>query len=110
MNTEQGATRGSFANKKDKLVTDLKGVVADADDLLKEVGRSSAEEFAVARANIEGRLGGARAGLEDARNAVTEKVRGAADATEGYVKENPWTAIGVGLAAGLIVGFLVSRR
>ena len=38
-----------LGSKKDKLVTDLKGVVADADDLLKEVANSTTEEFVAAR-------------------------------------------------------------
>lgn len=76
---------------------------------LKEVANSTAEEFAAALTEIEGRLGEARSRLDDARIAVTEKAQGAADATQEYVRENPWKVLGV-VAAGLILGILLSRR
>jgi ElaB/YqjD/DUF883 family membrane-anchored ribosome-binding protein len=31
-------------------------------------------------------------------------------ATSAYVKDNPWVAVGVGAAAGLLAGLLLSRR
>lgn len=110
MNTALTASHGTFDVKKQKLVKDLKGVVADADDLLKVVVNSTADEFAVARTRIEGRLGEARSKLDDARIVVTERARGAANATDEYVRENPWKVIGIAAAAGLVVSFLLSRR
>lgn len=110
MNTELNASDGTVEGKKERLVKDLKSVVTDADGLLKEVANSTAEEFAVARTKIEGKLGEARSRLDDARIAVTEKAKSAADATHEYVRENPWKALGVAAAAGLIIGFLLSRR
>lgn len=110
MNTTLIASHRTFEVKKEKLVKDLKGVVADADDLLKVVSSSTAEEFAAARTKIEGRLGEARSRLNDARIAVTEKARGAANVTDEYVRENPWKVIGVAAAAGLVISFLLNRR
>jgi ElaB/YqjD/DUF883 family membrane-anchored ribosome-binding protein len=34
----------------------------------------------------------------------------AARATDQMVRDNPWRAIGVGAAVGLLLGYLVSRR
>ena len=110
MNTELNASHGTVEGKQEKLVKELKGVVPDADDLLKKVANSTAEEFAAALTKIEGKLGEARSRLDDARLAVMEKAKGAADATHVYVRENPWKALGVAAAAGLIIGFLLSRR
>jgi ElaB/YqjD/DUF883 family membrane-anchored ribosome-binding protein len=31
------------------------------------------------------------------------------EAVDLYVKENPWQAVGIGAAAGLILGFLIRR-
>jgi hypothetical protein len=64
--------RGTVEYKKDRLMNDLKGVAADADDLLAAVADSTAEEFAGARARIEERLDEARARLADARIAVSQ--------------------------------------
>lgn len=110
MNLSLYPSQGVVERKKDRLVTDLKSVVADADDLLQEVGNSTAEEFAAARAKIEGRLREARARLDDARVAISRKVGDAADATQEYARENPWKAFGIPAVAALIVFLLVSRR
>ncbi len=106
MTTELTAIEGT----KEKLVRDLKVVVADGDDLLKEVANSSVEQFAAARTNVEARMGEAKSRLQDARIAVTATAKGAAGATQEYVRENPWKVLGVAAAAGLVIGFVISRR
>ena len=110
MNLSLYPSHGVVERKKDRLVRDLRSVVADADDLLQEVGSSTADEFAAARAKIEDRLREARYRLDHARVAVSRKVGDAADATQEYVRENPWKAFGLPAVAGLIVFLLVSRR
>ena len=40
---------------------------------------------------------------------MIDEVRGAARATDGYVRDNPWTAIGIGAGLGLLAGLLISR-
>jgi ElaB/YqjD/DUF883 family membrane-anchored ribosome-binding protein len=110
MNIALYGSHGSVERKKDRLVLDLKGVVADADDLLQEVAGATAEEFAATRARIEGRLREARSRLDQARIAVAGKVCDAAEATQEYARENPWKAFGIPAVAGLLVFLLVSRR
>ena len=101
---------GAVAQMKDKLMTDLKSVGADADGLLKEVANSTAEEFSAVRTRVEGKLGEAKSRLESSRLAVTEKTRRSADATREYVVENPWKSLGIAAVAGSIIGILMSRR
>lgn len=110
MNTLLNANHGAVEIKKEKLVKDLKGVVADADDLLKEVAGSAVGEFASARSRIEGRLVHAISRLDDARNAVAEQARGTVDAADEYIKNNPRKIVGIAVAAGLVIGFLLRRR
>ena len=110
MNIALYRRRGTVEYKKERLVNDLKGVAADADDLLAAVANSTAEEFASARAKIEERLDEAKARLDDARVAVGQKVRHAADATQEYARENPWKAFGIPAVVALVVFVLLSRR
>lgn len=102
--------RHTVEGRKNQLVRDLKHVVVDADELLNEIANSTAEEFAATRIRIEDRLGKARAALDEARVTASRKLGAAADATQEYVHENPWKAIGLPVVAGLIVAFLLSRR
>lgn len=96
--------------RKDALVSDLKGVANDADELMKEVAGATAEGFSATRTQIEEKLSAAKARLDNARVVAGEKVRYAAGATDAYVRENPWTVLGAAAAAGLLIGFLINRR
>ena len=110
MTNETTTSSGSVQHSKDVLVADLKRVVSDADDLMKEVVNSTSEEFAAARHRIEARLGAVRARIEDARTATARSVCGAASSAEAFVKENPWTVIGAASAVGVIATCLLINR
>ncbi|AOF83332.1 hypothetical protein BSY238_365 [Methyloversatilis sp. RAC08] len=110
MNTDFNGGDAGIQGKKDVLVSDVKAVVSDADALVKQVIDSTASEISAARTKIETRLSDARAGLDRAAHAVSDKVSRAADNTRVYVSENPWKAIGVAAAAGLLVALLMRRR
>lgn len=108
MTTELFANR-SLDSRKDAFIKEIKGIVNDADELIKEMADSTSDEFTVARAEIAARMSDARARLTDALGVVSDKARGAADATQDYVLANPWKVLGLA-AAGLLVGVLMSRR
>ena len=46
----------------------------------------------------------------EVEEAVVAQTRAAARATDGYVHESPWPAIGIAAAASLIVGVLIGRK
>ena len=46
----------------------------------------------------------------DAVNAVSSKARRLGQNADGYVRENPWVAIGVAAGVGVVLGLLLSRR
>ncbi|WP_301101651.1 DUF883 domain-containing protein [Propionivibrio sp.] len=92
------------------LVADLKTIVGDADTLLKEMASYTAEEFAVARKHIEGKLAEARTRIDDARIVLTRKACDAANATNEYISENPWKVVGIASLAGLAAALLIFRR
>jgi len=110
MTTELIASHGTVQGSKENLVKDLKSVVGDADDLLKAAVNSTAEEFATARTNIEAKLGAAKTRLNDARSAVVRKAGSAADATNQYVRENPWKVVAGATVVGLLTALLLRRR
>ena len=102
--------KSSVQQSKDVLVADLKRVVSDADDLMKEVVSSTSEDLSAARQRIEARLGEARARIDEARVLAKQKVCSAASTTDAYVKENPWTVVGVVSALSFIGAFLLINR
>lgn len=109
-----GATAGqrqtaNFSGNKDKLLADLKLVVADADKLVRDAAGSSVEQLSAAMARVETTVGETRAKLGRATSAVGNKARQASDATCTYVKQNPWRSAGIVAAAGLLAGMLLRR-
>ena len=95
---------------KDKLVADLKVVVADAEELLRATASQAGEKVAVARERIQASLATAKVKLGEAERALLEKTKEAARATDDYVRENPWQAVGIAAVSGLVLGILISRR
>lgn len=94
---------------KDKLVHDFRVVVSDAEELLRATAGQAGEKVAAARDRIQENLVAAKARLASAEEAVAEKTKQAAKATDLYVHENPWKAVGIGAGVGLIIGMLISR-
>jgi ElaB/YqjD/DUF883 family membrane-anchored ribosome-binding protein len=95
---------------KDKLVADLKVVVSDAEELLAATAQSTGEKVAELRERLSENLRQARYRLADAEAAIRERTREVARATDHYVHEHPWKAIGVAAGIGLVIGLLIGRR
>ena len=94
----------------DKLMDELRVMVADAEDLLTSTASQTGEGAAAARARIQKSLHVVKARLAIAESAIIDRTRKAAKATDEYVHDNPWKAIGISACAGVIVGMLVARR
>lgn len=95
---------------KDKLVTDLKVVVTDAEELLAATASLTGEKVAAMRSRMQENLRTARLKLAEAEQAVVVKTKEVAKATDNYVHEHPWKSIGVAAGMGLLVGLLIGRR
>jgi ElaB/YqjD/DUF883 family membrane-anchored ribosome-binding protein len=95
---------------KEKLVADLKIVVADAEELLRATASQAGEKVAAARERVQASLASARAKLVDAERVLVDRTREAAKVTDEYVRENPWRAVGIAAAAGFVLGVLIGRR
>ena len=94
---------------KEKLLRDFRLVVSDAEELLRATAGVAGEKVSVARERIQENLAVAKARLANAEEALLAKTREAAKATDEYVHDNPWKAVGIGAAVGVIVGMLIGR-
>jgi len=115
MNVIEQVTEKSMENlsnevTKEQLIADFNVVVADAEALLKATANQGGEKLAEVRAKAEESLRVVKARMLDAQEALLVKTRAAAKATDVYVHENPWNAVGVAAAVGLLIGFLIGRR
>lgn len=98
------------AAHKDKLMADLRVVIADTEELLRITADQAGEGLSDARARIQARLAQAKASLSQLQETAVAKAKAAGHAADEYVHENPWKAIGVAAGIGLVVGLLIGRR
>jgi len=98
------------AAQTDKLMADLRLVVADAEELLRTTAGQAGEGAAELRDRVRVSLARARDGLADAQEVALSKAKAAGSAADDYVHDNPWRSIGVAAGFGLLVGLLIGRR
>lgn len=94
---------------KEKLMQDLRVVVADAEELLRATAGQAGEKVSAARERIQENLAAAKQRLAVAQDAVVARTKEAAKVTDEYVHENPWKAVGIAAGVGLVIGMLISR-
>ncbi|MEP6943994.1 MAG: DUF883 family protein [Betaproteobacteria bacterium] len=102
------ATR--FERSRDSLVKDFTDVLTEADTLLKQATKETGERASDLRAQVETKLRAAKAKLQDVQDDAMDRAKVAARATDEYVRDNPWQALGVAAAVGVLIGLLMSRR
>ena len=108
--TEKSMKKLSDDVTREQLITDFNVVVADAEALLKATAHQGGEKLAEVRAKVEESLGVVKTRMVEAQAALLVKTKEAARATDVYVHENPWNAVGVAAGVGLVIGFLIGRR
>ena len=93
----------------DRLMSDFKRIIDDAEALLKATAHHGGAELAEVREKIEASLKQARRQMRDTQTDLVVKGKEAAIATDAYLRANPWQSVGIAAGAGLLIG-LLSRR
>jgi ElaB/YqjD/DUF883 family membrane-anchored ribosome-binding protein len=109
MDSTEGINGNGNATR-DKLMRDLKIVIDDAEELLKNSGQQTSDGFNDAKAKFENTLQNAKGQLCELEASLAAKAKDAVRATDNYVSDNPWQAIGVAGVLGLITGLLIGRK
>lgn len=94
----------------DQLVSDLKNVVSDAEALLNATSTQTGEKIQAVRARAEESLRQAKARLTEIEQEAIRRAKEIADATDEYVRDNPWQSVGIAAGIGLLLGVLLGRR
>jgi ElaB/YqjD/DUF883 family membrane-anchored ribosome-binding protein len=98
------------ASSKEKLVNDLRNLVADAEELLRATASQAGEKIAAARQKIDQSLVEGKKALADAEKTVMAKSKECAEMADDYVRENPWMAVSVAAGVGLVLGLLIRGK
>jgi ElaB/YqjD/DUF883 family membrane-anchored ribosome-binding protein len=103
----------AIENVKDgqhKLSEELRNVVHDTEEMLRHKVQDAGDGYKNAREKLERSVKQARRELESFEDAIIDRTKKAAQATDHYVHDHPWQSIGVGAGIGLLIGFLVARK
>lgn len=90
--------------------TQLQKFFDDVEELLRRVSDIGDKDISRLRSRVESSISHVREAARDGARAAVDGTRRAAEAADGYVHNNPWTAIGVTAAAGILIGALLSRK
>jgi ElaB/YqjD/DUF883 family membrane-anchored ribosome-binding protein len=92
---------------REDLINDFDAVIGETEQLLKSVAGAGQEQAATLRMTIEERLADATQRLARLRADATEHAVAVAQATDRYVKDDAWRALGIGALAGAIAGVVL---
>ncbi len=93
-----------------KVNDELHNLIGDVEDLLKKLANIGDAEVARVRARVERTLASAKSAAAEGVSAVKGYAHQAGTATDEYVHESPWTAMGLAAAIGVLIGFIAARR
>jgi len=108
--SESAPANDTTAAQRDRMIDDLKAVIADAEELLSLTAGQAGEGAVKLRERLQARLQSARERLAIAQAAAVERAKAAGQAADTYVHERPWQAIGMAAAVGVVIGVLIGRR
>lgn len=97
-------------SSRDKLITDVKTLMSDADDIVKAMATATGDKAAELGEKLRVKLRTAREKMGDVQEVVADRAKAAARATDDFVHDNPWKAVGIAAGAGFLIGLLVNRR
>lgn len=104
--------QGNHHDKQDareKLMSDMKSVITEAEQWLQTSAAQAGDGLQDARDNFDVTLQAAKTDLLRLESTMLARARIAAKATDTYVKDNPWQAVGIVAAVGMLFGLLITR-
>jgi ElaB/YqjD/DUF883 family membrane-anchored ribosome-binding protein len=104
------AKNKTVEESKEHLIDNVKSSLNDVETLLREASGSTGDKATELRDRAMKSLRRTREALYETQDALVERGRQAARATDDYVRDNPWQAMSISGAVGLLLGLLVGRR
>lgn len=109
MNDQFSAGNGT----RDRLAANVNNLASHAEELMRSTATASSANVAAARQKLGESLTKVRDQLMSMEHMAVDSGKQAIDATQTYVRNNPWQAVAVGVLVGLTLGVLAtssSRR
>jgi len=88
---------------------EVKNFIADLEEMVTS-NTSGALDVGKIKSDITSRIADYKAQARAASEQAMTQVKQKADGVNSYVHDDPWKAIGVGFAVGLLLGVVIARR
>jgi ElaB/YqjD/DUF883 family membrane-anchored ribosome-binding protein len=92
------------------LAADINAVLLDAEELLRQAGQATGEQANELRSRARATILRAKDSLYQAEQRAVERTKAAAQATDTWVHQHPWTAVGIAAGIAFLVGLAVNRK
>lgn len=89
---------------------EVRNLIADVEDLLARVADLKDADVSRVRTKVLQAVGNAKETIAESADNLRRQAREAVAATDDYVHDNPWQAVGIAALVGALVGILVTRR
>lgn len=94
----------------EELRAELKSLADTLESVLNTAESKSKEEVDSLKKKAQAALENSRTRLAEGKEQVVKQTKEIAGKADNYVRENPWTGVGIGAAVGVVLGVLLARR
>lgn len=94
----------------EELRAELKSLADTLESVLNTAESKSKEEVDSLKKKAQAALENSRTRLAEGKDQVVQQTKEIAGKADNYVRENPWTGVGIGAAVGVVLGVLLARR
>jgi ElaB/YqjD/DUF883 family membrane-anchored ribosome-binding protein len=97
-------------NIKNVASVEVKNLIADVEDLLARIADLKDADVSRVRNKVLQAVGNAKESIAESADNLRRQAREAVTATDDFVHDSPWQAVGIAALVGALVGILVTRR
>ncbi len=107
--TAASKVAGEMKSTGNAIGSEVKNFIADLEEIVtaKTLGGIDVSKI---KSDIAARVAEYKASAEAAGKQVVTQAKAQAEGVNTYVHDEPWKAVGVGFAIGLLLGVVISRR
>lgn len=95
---------------REKMSADARALITDAQEMIALISEQSGEKLSEINDKLQESAVKARENLTELRDETRIRIKEASEATDAYVHEKPWKAVGIAAGVGLVAGILFGRR
>lgn len=97
-------------NKVNTVSQEFQRFLEDIESLVKSIAQLTGNELEAAKTQLKDRIATAKLTIAEVRSNLAKQACDTISATDTYVHEQPWKAVGTSAAIGFLLGLILARR